>query len=58
MQNLQTFIRMSVGLSATEIYANWVRKEEWDRWVMMFVREARTLACSKLTSISHNLIEN
>jgi len=42
----------------TEIYANWVRKEELERWVMMFVRETRTFACPKLTSISHNLIEN
>jgi len=24
---------MSVGLFATEIYANWVRKEELERWV-------------------------
>ena len=27
-RNLQTYIRMSVGLFSTEIYANWVRKEE------------------------------
>jgi hypothetical protein len=26
-------IRMSVGLSTPEIYANWVRKEELERWV-------------------------
>ena len=26
--NVQTSIRMSVGLFTTEIYANWVRKEE------------------------------
>jgi hypothetical protein len=26
-------IRMSVGLFTTEIYANWVRKEELERWV-------------------------
>jgi len=25
--------RMSVGLFTTEIYANWVRKEELERWV-------------------------
>jgi hypothetical protein len=31
--NLQTSIRMNVGLFATEIYANWVRKEELERWV-------------------------
>jgi len=24
---------MNVGLFATEIYANWVRKEELERWV-------------------------
>jgi len=24
---------MSVGLFITEIYANWVRKEELERWV-------------------------
>jgi len=24
---------MSVGLFTTEIYANWVRKEELERWV-------------------------
>jgi len=24
---------MSVGLSTTEIYSNWVRKEELGRWV-------------------------
>jgi len=24
---------MRVGLFATEIYANWVRKEELERWV-------------------------
>jgi len=24
---------MSVGLFNTEIYANWVRKEELERWV-------------------------
>jgi len=24
---------MSVGLFTTEIYANWVRKEEFERWV-------------------------
>jgi len=24
---------MSVGLFAAEIYANWVRKEELERWV-------------------------
>jgi hypothetical protein len=30
---LQTSIRMSVGLFTTEIYANWVRKEELERWV-------------------------
>jgi len=24
---------MSVGLFATEIYANWIRKEELERWV-------------------------
>jgi len=24
---------MSVGLINTEIYANWVRKEELERWV-------------------------
>ena len=27
------YIRMSVGLFTTEIYANWVRKEELERWV-------------------------
>jgi len=25
---------MSVGLFTTEIYANWVRKEELERWVI------------------------
>jgi len=24
---------MSIGLFTTEIYANWVRKEELERWV-------------------------
>jgi len=24
---------MSVGIFTTEIYANWVRKEELERWV-------------------------
>jgi len=24
---------MSVGLFTTEIYANWVRKEELERWI-------------------------
>jgi len=24
---------MSIGLFITEIYANWVRKEELERWV-------------------------
>jgi len=24
---------MSVGLFATEIYTNWVRKEELERWI-------------------------
>jgi hypothetical protein len=41
-KNLQTSISMSVGLfkllghrsiKTTEIYANWVRKEELERWV-------------------------
>jgi len=27
------YIKMSVGLFTTEIYANWVRKEELERWV-------------------------
>jgi len=27
------YIRLSVGLFTTEIYANWVRKEELERWV-------------------------
>jgi len=31
--NLKTIIRISVGLFTTEIYANWVRKEELERWV-------------------------
>jgi len=31
--NLQTSIRITVGLFITEIYANWVRKEELERWV-------------------------
>jgi hypothetical protein len=31
--NLKTSIRISVGLLITEIYANWVRKEELERWV-------------------------
>jgi len=26
-------MKMSVGLFTTEIYANWVRKEELERWV-------------------------
>jgi len=26
---------MSVGLFTTEIYANWVRKEELERWVVI-----------------------
>jgi len=26
---------MSVGLFTTEIYANWVRKEELERWVKL-----------------------
>jgi len=26
---------MSVGLFTTEIYANWVRKEELERWVYL-----------------------
>jgi len=26
-------MRMSIGLFTTEIYANWVRKEELERWV-------------------------
>ena len=30
--NLQAAIRMTVGLFDTEIYANWVRKEELERW--------------------------
>jgi hypothetical protein len=30
---LQASIRISSGLFATEIYANWVRKEELERWV-------------------------
>jgi len=29
------YIRMSVGLFTTEIYANWVRKEELERWVYL-----------------------
>jgi len=24
---------MSVGLFTTEIYANWVRKEEFEKWI-------------------------
>jgi len=32
-RNLQTSIRMGVGLFTTEIYANWVRKEELEKWV-------------------------
>ena len=31
--NLQLSIIMRVGLFTTEIYANWVRKEELKRWV-------------------------
>jgi len=31
--HLVTSIKVSVGLFATEIYANWVRKEELERWV-------------------------
>jgi len=31
--NLHPSIRMSVGLFTTEIYANWVRKEQLERWV-------------------------
>jgi len=31
--NLQTSIRMSVGLFTPKIYVNWVRKEELERWV-------------------------
>jgi hypothetical protein len=27
------YIRISVGLFTTVIYANWVRKEELERWV-------------------------
>jgi len=30
---LQASIRISIGLFTTEIYANWVRKEELERWV-------------------------
>jgi len=33
LENLQTSIRISVGLFTTEIYANWIRKEELERWV-------------------------
>ena len=33
LPNLQTLIRMSVGLFTIEIYANWVSKEELERWV-------------------------
>ena len=33
LPNLQTLIRMSAGLFTIEIYANWVRKEESERWV-------------------------
>jgi len=33
---------MNVKLFTKEIYANWVRKKELERWVMMFVREIRT----------------
>ena len=28
-RNLHTYIRMSIGLFSTEIYANWVRKENF-----------------------------
>jgi len=31
--NLQTSIKVSVGLFTAEIYANWVRKAELERWV-------------------------
>ena len=33
LPNLQTLIRMSVGLFTIEIYSNWGRKEESERWV-------------------------
>jgi len=32
-ENLRTYIKTVVGLFTTEIYANWVRKEELERWV-------------------------
>jgi len=31
--NPTCYIRMSVGLFTIERYANWVRKEELERWV-------------------------
>ena len=31
------YIRMSVELFTTERYANWVRKEELERWVELFI---------------------
>ena len=31
-ENLQTSIKVSVGLFTAEIYANFVRKEEGERW--------------------------
>jgi hypothetical protein len=34
VQNLQTSIKVSVGLFTTEIYVNWVRKEELESGAM------------------------
>ena len=39
------YIRMSIELFTTEIYANWVRKEELERWFREYYSQTSIQFC-------------